>query len=215
MRTITGITPSPRKPGRFVLDVDGAEVATLSIEAIERLRLGSGVPFDDRLALEVEREAGILDTYDRALNMLAARGRASADLRRVLIRKGEPADRVTIAIERLERAGFIDDASYARQFTRSKGVGGGLSKRRVQQELAKRGVARDVSDEAIETVFVEEGVDEEASIERVARKKLRSLSSVDDATRKRRLYSFLTRRGYDSDAIGRVLRILLESRESS
>jgi len=198
-----------------VLDVDGAEVATLSIEAIERLRLGSGVAFDDRLALEVEREAGILDTYDRALNMLAARGRASADLRRVLIRKGEPADRVTIAIERLERAGFLDDASYARQFTRSKGVGGGLSKRRVQQELAKRGVARDVSDEAIETVFVEEGVDEEASIERVARKKLRSLSSVDDATRKRRLYSFLARRGYDSDAIGRVLRILLESRESS
>jgi len=53
-------------------------------------------------------------------------------------------------------------------------------------------------------------VDEEASIERVARKKLRSLSSVDDATRKRRLYSFLARRGYDSDAIGRVLRILLE-----
>ena len=198
-----------------MLDVDGAEVATLSIEAIERLRLGSGVAFDDRLALEVEREAGILDTYDRALNMLAARGRASADLRRVLIRKGEPADRVTIAIERLERAGFVDDASYARQFTRSKGVGGGLSKRRVQQELAKRGIARDVSDEAIETVFVEEGVDEEASIERVARKKLRSLSSVDDATRKRRLYSFLARRGYDSDAIGRVLRILLESRESS
>jgi regulatory protein len=193
-----------------VLDVDGAEIATLSIEAIERLRLGSGVPFDDRLALEVEREAGILDTYDRALNMLAARGRASADLRRILIRKGEPVDRVAIAIERLERAGFVDDASFARQFTRSKAVGAGLSRRRVQQELAKRGVARDVSDEAIETVFVEEGVDEEASIERVARKKLRSLSSVDDATRKRRLYSFLARRGYDSDAIGRVLRILLE-----
>ena len=193
-----------------MLDVDGAEIATLSIEAIERLRLGSGVPFDDRLALEVEREAGILDTYDRALNMLAARGRASADLRRILVRKGEPVDRVAIAIERLERAGFVDDASFARQFTRSKAVGAGLSRRRVQQELAKRGVARDVSDEAIETVFVEEGVDEEASIERVARKKLRSLSSVDDATRKRRLYSFLARRGYDSDAISRVLRILLE-----
>ena len=193
-----------------MLDVDGAEIATLSIEAIERLRLGSGVPFDDRLALEVEREAGILDTYDRALNMLAARGRASADLRRILIRKGEPVDRVAIAIERLERAGFVDDASFARQFTRSKAVGAGLSRRRVQQELAKRGVARDVSDEAIETVFVEEGVDEEASVERVARKKLRSLSSVDDATRKRRLYSFLARRGYDSDAISRVLRILLE-----
>ena len=98
---------------------------------------------------------------------------------------------------------------------RSKAVSGGLSKRRVQQELAKRGVTREISDEAIETVFVEEGVDEEASIERVARKKLRSLSSVDAPTRKRRLFSFLARRGYDSDAIGRVLRIVLEPRESS
>jgi regulatory protein len=142
--------------------------------------------------------------------MLAARGRASADLKRVLIRKGEPADQVTVAIERLERAGFIDDASFARQFTRSKAVGAGLSKRRLQQELSKRGVARDVSNEAIETVYVEEGVDEEASIERVARKKMRSLMSVDSATRRRRLYSFLARRGYDSDAIARVIRLVLE-----
>ena len=182
----------------------------MSIEAIERLQLGTGVAVDDRLALEIERESGILQTYDRALNMLATRGRASADLRRVLIRKGEPADRVSVAIERLERAGFVDDASFARQFTRSKAVSGGLSKRRVQQELAKRGVTREISDEAIETVFVEEGVDEEASIERVARKKLRSLSSVDAPTRKRRLFSFLARRGYDSDAINRVLRTVLE-----
>jgi regulatory protein len=195
--------------------VDRAEIATLSIEAIERLRLATGASFDDHTSLEVEREAGILETYDRALNMLAARGRASADLRRVLIRKGEPADRVAVAIERLERAGFVDDASFARQFTRSKAVGAGLSKRRVQQELSKRGVSRDVSDDAIDTVFVEEGVDEEASIERVARKKLRSLSSVDAPTRKRRLFSFLARRGYDSDAIGRVLKIVLEPRESS
>jgi regulatory protein len=193
-----------------VLGVDGVEIATLSIEAIERLRLGTGGLFDDRTALEVEREAGILETFDRALTMLAARGRASADLRRVLLRKGEPAERVSMAIERLERAGFVDDASFAREFTRSKAVSGGLSKRRVQQELSKRGVARDVSDEAIETVFLEEGVDEGASIERVARKKLRSLSNVDAATRRRRLYSFLARRGYDSDAIGRVLRAVLE-----
>jgi regulatory protein len=211
MRIITGITPSPRKPGRFVLEVDGQEIATLSLEAIERLRLGTGRQFDDRTALEVETESGILETYDRALNMLAARGRAAADLRRVLIRKGEPADRVNIAIERLERAGFVDDASFARQFTRSKVSSGGLSKRRVQQELSKRGVAREVSNEAIEEVFVEERVDEAVVIERVARKKLRSLTNLDAPTRRRRLYSFLARRGYDSDAISRVLRMVLES----
>ncbi|HEY4216919.1 MAG TPA: regulatory protein RecX [Gemmatimonadaceae bacterium] len=206
---ITAITPSPRKPGRFSLEVDGQEVALISIEAIERLKLGTGRALDARGALEVEREAGILETYDRALNMLAARGRSSAELRRLLVKKGEPREQVDVAIGRLESAGFLDDASFARQFTRSKAVGGGLSRRRVQQELAKRGVAREVSVEAVEEVFVEEEIDETESIERVARKKLKSLMSADAATRKRRLYGFLARRGYDSSDISRVLRDVL------
>jgi regulatory protein len=208
-RIVTSIVPNPRKPGRFAVQLDGADSATLSIEAIERLGLATGVVVDDRLARELEREAGILETYDRALNMLASRGRASAELRRLLIRKGEPADRVDAAIERLTAVGFLDDAAFARQFARSKGVGSGLSRRRLQQELSRRGVARETSAEAVDEVFVEEGVDEDAAIEQVARKKLRSLSSVDAPTRKRRLFSFLARRGYDSDAISRVLKVVL------
>ena len=148
-------------------------------------------------------------TYERALDMLEARARAVTELRRLLIKKGEPPDEVDAAIERLRASGVLDDANFARQLTRSKALGGGHSRRRIQQELAKRGVARDVSNEAIEEVFDEEGVDEDASIERVARKKLRTLTGVDAATRKRRLYAFLARRGYNADAVAKVLRIVL------
>jgi regulatory protein len=148
-------------------------------------------------------------TYARALDMLEARARAVTELRRLLIKKGEPPEEVDAAIERLRAAGVLDDANFARQLTRSKALGGGHSRRRIQQELAKRGVARDVSDEAIEEVFEEEGIDEAAAIERVARKKLRLLGGLDLATQKRRLFGFLARRGYDSDAIARVLRVVL------
>lgn len=137
--------------------------------------------------------------------MLEARARGVAELRRLLIRKGEPAADVDAAIERLRASGLLDDANFARQLTRSKALGAGLSRRRIQQELAKRGVARDVSDEAVAQVFEDEAIDEDASIEKVARKKLRMLTKVDEATRRRRLYAFLARRGYDSDDIQRVL----------
>ena len=150
-------------------------------------------------------------TYERALDMLEARARAVTELRRLLIKKGEPPDDVDAAIERLRASGLLDDANFARQLTRSKALGGGHSRRRIQQELAKRGVARDVSDDAIEQVFDEEGVDEQASIERVARKKLRTLTGVDAVAKKRRLYAFLARRGYNADDIARVLRIVLDA----
>jgi regulatory protein len=148
-------------------------------------------------------------TYERALDMLEARARAVTELRRLLIKKGEPPEDVDAAIERLRTTGLLDDANFARQLTRSKALGGGHSRRRIQQELAKRGVARDVSNEAVEEVFEDEGIDEAATIERVARKKLRTLGGVDLATQKRRLFGFLARRGYNPDAIARVLRVVL------
>jgi regulatory protein len=140
--------------------------------------------------------------------MLEARARAADELRRLLVKKGEPQPDVDEAIERLKRTGLLDDSNFARQFTRSKALGAGLSRRRIQQELSRRGVPRDISEQAIEDVFEEERVDEDASIERVARKKLRMLTKVDDETRRRRLYAFLARRGYDSEDIGRVVRQL-------
>ena len=206
---VSAITATPRRNGRFNVLVDGAIAATLSLEAIERLQLGVGVVVDERLSAALAREAAIVATYDRALNMIALRARASAELRRLLIRKGEPPEFVDVAIDRLVRAGFLDDASFARQFTRTKAVGAGLSRRRVQQELARRGVARDVADSAIAEVFDEERVDEEGTLERVARKKLKSLERLDAAVQRRRLYAFLARRGYNSDDIARTLRTVV------
>lgn len=145
-------------------------------------------------------------TYDRALDMLEARARAVTELRRRLIQKGEPVAEVDAAIERLRANGILDDATFARQLTRSKALNAGMARRRIQQELAKRGVARDVSAEAIAAVFDDEGVDEEAAIERVARKKLRLLAKVDPPTRQRRLYGFLARRGYNIDDIASVVK---------
>ena len=45
-------------------------------------------------------EAGVSRAYDRAMMMLAARGRASGELKRLLIRKGEDARVVGMIIER-------------------------------------------------------------------------------------------------------------------
>lgn len=205
MSLITAVIPSPKHEGRFDLLVDGRPVATLSLEAIERLRLHVGVPFSEAMAAAVEDEARALHTFDRALNMLALRGRAVRELRLALIRKGEDERHVDAAIARLLALGLLDDAAYARQFAQAKLAGPGFSRRRVQAELAKRGVAREVADAAIADVLADEAVDEEAIIERVARKKLRTLTRLDPATRRRRLYAFLARRGYDLDDIRRTL----------
>jgi regulatory protein len=204
---VTAIVASPRATGRFTILVDGKSFATLSLDVIERLRVRVGASIADRReAIELEEAA--LRTYDRAVAMLAAQARSARDLERRLVRKGEDPTHVRSAIERLRAAGFVDDAVFARQLARSKLLGAGHSARRLRQELGKRGVARDVADEAVNEVVEEEAVDEVALVAAAARKKLRALRGVDEATRRRRLYGFLARRGYESDTIRRALESL-------
>ena len=200
MPTITAITPTPRHPGRFELLVDGKSFATLSLDAIERLKLLVGGSVDG-LEERIANEAAALRTYDRALNMLAFRGRAARELARSLVRKGEPKELVDRAIERLREQGLLDDAAFAASFTRAKVLGAHQSRRRVQQDLARKGVAREVTDAAIATVFEEEQVDQREIVEVAARKKLATLRKLEPQVRRRRLYAFLARRGYDADDI--------------
>jgi regulatory protein len=200
MSVISGIVPAHRPAGRFAVLVDGRECAVLSLEAIERLGLVVGRPvagLEEAIALESAR----LHSYDRALNMLALRARSSSELARSLVRKGEEKANADWAIARLQEQGLLDDAAFARAFTRSKVVGGKQSRRRVEQELTRKGVSRSVAGEAIENVFEEEAVDQRAIVEEAARKKLHSLSGLEPAVQRRRLYAFLARRGYDLDDI--------------
>jgi len=204
MSLISGIVPAPRPAGRFAVLVDGRETAVLTLEAIERLGLAVGRSVAG-LEAQIELEARRLRAYDRALNMLAFRARSSSELARSLQRKGEEKPHVDWAFARLQEQGLLDDAAFARAFARGRIVDGKQSRRRVQQDLARKGVSRPESDEAIDTVFDEEAVDQRAIVEEAARKKLRSLSGLEPAVQRRRLYGFLARRGYEMDDIRSVL----------
>ena len=202
---ITAISGSARAAGRFDLFIDQKPVARLAIQGIERLKLRVGLAVEAPLAAAIAEEATISRAYDRAMAMLAARGRASGELKRLLVRKGEDEKVVAAVISRLTEAGFLDDDAFARQFTRSKSTSG-RSRRRIALELMRKGLDRSAAATAVEETFQEEGVDERGAIEQAALKKMRTLAKLDQPTQRRRLYSYLARRGYDADDIGAVVK---------
>src|SRR3990172_7469450 len=140
-------------------------------------------------------------TYAKALDALARRARSSAELTRWLAQRDHSPEHVARTIERLTAVGLLDDAAYARSLARSRATGRGMSRRRIQAELARRGVARAQVDAAIAEVMADEDVDERALVEAAAAKKLRALATLAPDVRRRRLYGFLTRRGYAQDLV--------------
>lgn len=204
MSTVTQITEHPRKAGHYVVDVDGREFAVVTADALAAMKAKVGVVVDDRLAAHLREATELTSAYDRALNLLAFRARSARELERRLLQKGVTAERAARVIAKLRDVGLIDDGDFARQLARSK-VSAGASRRRLHQELFKRGVSREVADEAVDEVLEEENVDEVAVAERVARKRLPSLKGADASARRRRLYAFLARRGHDSETIREVM----------
>ena len=142
--------------------------------------------------------------YDYALNLLAARAYTERNLRRKLAQKGFDAAESDDAIERLMGHGYLDDAKYAAEFARQKLVAG-ASVRRVEQELARKGIGREAAKAATAAVVAEEELDTVAAMERLARKKLASLGDLEPHVKRRRVFGFLARKGYEVDEINRVV----------
>jgi regulatory protein len=140
-------------------------------------------------------------TYDRALTLLEHRARSVDELRRKLVEKGAPRSEVEDVLTRLLDQNLLDDADFARQFARTKITGAGASRIRILQELRRKGVASEVAERALDDLGDAEGIDPGESIHRVAAKKWKTLGKLDDFTRRRRLYAFLARRGYNPDEI--------------
>jgi regulatory protein len=143
--------------------------------------------------------------YNYALNLLAARPYSTQSLRRKLVQKEYPADEVTSALERLTANGLLNDSRYAEQYARSKILSAGASKRRLQQELYRKGIKGETVTNAIASVIEEEEIDPAEMIERIARKKLAQLGDLEPLVVRRRLFAFLARRGYELDEIKSVV----------
>ena len=198
---ITGIVPAGRREDRYDIVVGGKRFAVLASEGVQRLGLHTGDDWSELLAARVAEEAEALRVYDRALAMLVSRGRAARELRLILLKKREPEPLVNAAIDRLTRVGALNDELFARQFVRERLARGSMAPRRVQSELARRGVSRATIEAALAEVREEESIDDAAAIEKLAARKLRTMAKLEPPVRRRRLFAFLSRRGYDADDI--------------
>src|SRR6476661_5056549 len=94
--------------------------------------------------------------YNYALSLLSARPYATNALRRKLLQKEYPAVDADDAIHRLVDNGLLDDEKFAEQYARSKMLSTGASKRRLAQDLYRKGIKGDVATSAIAAVIEQE-----------------------------------------------------------
>ena len=137
------------------------------------------------------------------LDQLTGQARSRAELAAKLSRKRVPEEVATRLLDRFQEVGLIDDATFAREWVKSRQTGRGLARRALAVELRRKGVDADVVTDAVDEV---DPADELEAARRLVRRKLPSLQRFDAATQVRRLTGMLARKGYPSGVAFAVVR---------
>lgn len=136
-----------------------------------------------------------------AMHFLEHSDRTEHQLREKLEALFYPADIIDDALEYMKNYHYIDDVRYAVNYLEYRKDS--KSMRQLEQELMRKGIARDVLQQAMDQI---EEPDEEKQIRQWLEKKHYSGGQADRKETDR-IYRFLLRRGYSTGAISRVMRV--------
>jgi len=137
-----------------------------------------------------------------ALRKLTTRAHTRHELDKALQGKNVAKSVKDAVLDRLQEVGLVDDASFAVDWVASRQQRRHLSRRALRRELEAKGVERVDIDRALENV---DRADEFASARELVERKRRAMSSLARDVQQRRLAGVLSRRGFDSAVISRVL----------
>ncbi len=140
----------------------------------------------------------------QALKFLSARARSVAELEKKLKLKKYSASAIGETVEVLKRQGFLDDEKFAKIFANSSLYSRPTGKSKLKFDLKQKGVSAEVIERALGGL---QDYDETKMAEELVKKRLRSMKGVPEETKKRRIFGFLQRRGFSSDAIFKALKI--------
>lgn len=108
---------------------------------------------------------------------------------------------------KLEESGYLNDSNFAFSYVKSVSDSKKpVSKRKITHFLMKKGISKDIISDAINTLPEEFSRN---NAMKDAEKKLRLLGNIDGFSKKRKLYDYLFRKGYDSGTISSVVDTLL------
>lgn len=209
---ITAISAQVRNPDRVNVSVDGKFRFSLDIFQLAGLGVKVGKEFDEEGLAALEGESSYGKLYTKSLEYCMLRPHSSREMRDYLWRKtratkyksrnGELKERAGVAQEITERVydrlvekGYIDDEKFARWWVENRNLRKGTSQRKLQAELAAKGVPRSVVSVVLRETTRNDGDELQKMIEKKRAK------YPDE----QKLIAYLARQGFSYDDIKMAL----------
>lgn len=189
--------------GRYRVQMEDGTAFVLYRGELAKLDIREGGDITEETLCRIREEILPLRAKKRVMNLLQRRDYTAAGLREKLREGAYPEACIEEAIAYAASYGYVNDARYAEDFIHCH-----LEKRsriRIEQDLIKKGIPRELIGEVFEKLAAEGTEQDEESIIRVLLQKKNFDGKAATEQEKQRMCAFLYRRGFHSDAINRAL----------
>ena len=199
MTRITDIRRQKRNESCFSVYIEGKYSFTLTDLELSSsgLRIGQELGFDE--VAEWQKQGGEGKAFALAVRYVGLRPRSRREVADYLRRKGFLPEEAAAAQGRLEEAGLLSDRNFAQLWVANRLALRPRSRRRLVQELAAKGVAREDLDVALSEM---DETSELNSLVALVEKK-RRLPQYQETER---LKAYLARQGYSYDLVKAAFR---------
>jgi regulatory protein len=124
--------------------------------------------------------------YQYAVRALGRQMRTVAELKRLMSRRVEAGEagesKIAAVVTRLAEQHYLDDSAFASTYTRLRQENQSFGKRRVQQELTRKGVQAELVASTLETAY-EQITDDELARRYIARKRIKKPQDEKETAR--------------------------------
>lgn len=189
MLTVTRLEPQKKNPGRMNVYLDGEFAFGISLAVAPWLKEGDQISQNKITALQTEDD--LENAYQRALNFLSYRSRSEQEIRQNL-HKAKVADEIIDAVlDKLRAGSFVNDNEFAREWVENRIKFRPRGKRALSSELYQKGISNQIIEETLQDL------NEEQLAYDLARKKMAKHIHLERKAFQKKMYGYLSRRGFD------------------
>lgn len=207
MPKITAISPQKKKSDRFNIFLDEKFAFGIEAEILlsNSLKVGQ-ILQDEEIARIIKSEQGI-KLLDLATNFLSFRPRSEKETREYLAKKisakegikfhqARESEQIEKIIEKLRKYKYLNDLEFTKWFLASRTSSRPKGSALIKLELKRKGIGQETIDE----IFTESPKETDLA-KRAVEKKLKRWQNLPILDFKKKLYQYLSSRGFDFDTI--------------
>ncbi len=190
---LTSLVKSKHVPDRWYAEFSTGETLEVNVALIADFSLYTGRELAAEEFAALKKRTASVRAKARALRILGQRQMSQKELEDRLIERGESPEDASEAVRYLADLGLMDDGEYAASIVRHYAARG-YGKGRIRQEFYRRGVPKELWEEALREL--PEGTE---AIDGLIERRLRG--TEPDRRELKRLTDMLLRRGYGWEEI--------------